>query len=65
MKQKTFSQIVVLWKTDKKQYVKKSSFSAYSLLLENHLLPHFGHQILIEEAAIQAFVFVKLEQGLT
>ncbi len=65
MKQKTFSQIVVLWKTDKKQYVKKSSFSAYSLLLENHLLPHFGHQILIEEAAIQAFVFVKLEQGLS
>jgi len=65
MKQKTFSQIVVLWKTDKKQYVKKSSFSAYSLLLENHLLPHFGHHIFIEEAEIQAFVFVKLEQGLS
>lgn len=65
MKQKTFSQIVVLWKTDKKQYVKKSSFSAYSLLLENHLLPHFGHHILIQEADIQAFVFVKLEQGLS
>ena len=45
--------------------VKKSSFSAYLLLLENHLLPAFGSQHQIEETQVQAFVFQKLEQGLS
>ncbi len=63
--QKTISEIVELWKTDKKQYVKKSSFSAYVLLIENHLLPTFGEKQNIEEAEVQAFVFQKLEQGLS
>lgn len=64
-KQKTLSEVVTLWKIDKKQYVKKSSFSAYVLLIENHLLPTFGEQSQIEEAQVQAFVFKKLEQGLS
>ncbi len=63
--QKPFSEVVALWKIDKKQYVKKSSFSAYVLLIENHLLPKFGDQQLIEEAEVQAFVFQKLGQGLS
>lgn len=54
-----------LWKADKKQYVKKSSFSAYTLLIENHLLPEFGNHEHIEESEVQAFVFRKLEQGLS
>lgn len=62
---KSFSQIVELWKTDKKQYVKKSSFSAYVLLIENHLLPAFGSLPKIEEYRVQQFVFQKLEQGLS
>ncbi len=62
--QKTISEIIHLWQIDKKQYVKKSSFSAYMLLAENHLLPVFGHKYNIEEAEVQAFVFQKLEQGL-
>lgn len=64
-KQKTLAEVITLWKTDKKQYVKKSSFSAYVLLIENHLLPTFGEQSLIEEAQVQAFVLQKLEQGLS
>lgn len=64
-KQKTLAEVVTLWKTDKKQYVKKSSFSAYVLLIENHLLPTFGAQTLIEEAEVQAFVLQKLAQGLS
>lgn len=64
-KQKTLAEVITLWKIDKKQYVKKSSFSAYVLLIENHLLPTFGEQTLIEEAQVQAFVFQKLEQGLS
>lgn len=63
--QKTVAQVINLWKTDKKQYVKKSSFSAYVLLIENHLLPVFGNKKAIEETEVQTFVFQKLEQGLS
>ena len=62
--QKTIEEISHLWKENKKQYVKKSSFSAYMLLLENHLLPAFGNKQQLEETEVQAFVFQKLEQGL-
>jgi len=65
MNKKSISEIVTLWKTDKKQYVKKSSFSAYTLLVENHLLPIFGNKYLIEETDVQGFVFQKLEMGLS
>src|SRR5690606_35516849 len=62
---KSFAEIVELWKADKKQYVKKSSFSAYVLLTENHLLPTFASSKEIEEEPVQKFVFQKLEQGLS
>jgi len=63
--QKTIAQLVNLWQQDKKQYVKKSSISAYMLLIENHLLPAFGNKHNVEESEAQAFVFQKLEQGLS
>lgn len=63
--QKQISEVVDLWKTDKKQYVKKSSYAAYLLLTENHLLPAFGNKYEIEEADVQNFVFQKLESGLS
>lgn len=63
--QKQLSEVIDLWKIDKKKYVKKSSFSAYTLLIENHLLPNFGNKIAIEEADVQSFVFQKLETGLS
>lgn len=59
------SRVIELWKEDKKQYVKKSSYSAYLLLVENHLLPTFGEQISVEESEVQEFVFKKLEEGLS
>lgn len=46
-------------------YVKKSTLSAYILLIENHLLPEFGNSSEIEEEQVQKFVFQKLEQGLS
>ncbi|VTR43590.1 tyrosine-type recombinase/integrase [Sphingobacterium thalpophilum] len=64
-KQKQLSEVIELWKTNKKQYVKKSSFAAYILLIENHLLPLFGNKYLIEETDVQNFVFKKLEAGLS
>lgn len=65
MNKKQISEVILLWKTDKKQYVKKSSFSAYTLLIENHILPDFGESYEVEEAEVQAFVFRKLELGLS
>lgn len=66
MTEKTkISDIISLWKCDKKQYVKKSSYSAYTLLIENHLLPSFGHRFEIEEVDVQEFVFKKLDEGLS
>ena len=63
--QKTISEIIDLWKADKKQYVKKSSYSAYLLLIENHLLPAFGNKYSIEEADVQTFVLKKLAENLS
>jgi integrase len=65
MNEKSISEIVAVWKADKKQYVKKSSYAAYLLLTENHLLPAFGQKKEIEEADVQAFVFQKLDSGLS
>jgi len=65
MNKKQLSEVINLWKIDKKQYVKKSSFSAYTLLIENHLLPNFGNKFTIEESDVQNFVLQKLETGLS
>lgn len=65
MNKKQLSQVIDLWKTDKKNYVKKSTFSAYVLLIENHLLPTFGDKHEVQEADVQNFVLQKLETGLS
>ena len=62
---KKISEVIDLWKADKKQYVKKSSYAAYLLLIENHLLPVFGEKSEIEEMEVQAFVLQKLDSGLS
>ena len=64
MSNKTFEEIVVLWQADKKQYVKRSTYSAYSLLVTNHLIPAFAGVEDVTEEMVQSFVFTKLEQGL-
>lgn len=63
---KTFSEISILWKEEKRKYVKLSTISVYSIILENHLLVSFGNCTkVIEEAAIQDFVLEKLNTGLS
>jgi len=57
-------QIVDLWKRDKIHYIKRSTYSAYILLLENHILPIFGDKMSITEEDVQNFVFTKLNDGL-
>lgn len=62
---KEFKETVVLWKADKEPYVKKSTFAAYSLIIENHLLPSFGRHSEITEEDVQDFVIRKIRQGLS
>ena len=64
-KRTKISTIINLWKEDKKQYVKKSSYSAYMLLIENHIIPSFGDKHEVLEPAVQDFVFKKLNEGLS
>lgn len=65
VERKNIRQIIDLWKLDKKQYVKKSTYSAYMLLIENHLLPAFGDKENVTEVDVQHFVFDKLDNGLS
>lgn len=62
---KTFREVAYLWKNDKKQYIKESSFSIYALILENQLLPAFGNKRKLKEADVQDFVLEKLQEGLS
>lgn len=60
-----FQEITRLWRVDKKQYVKTSTISTYTLLIENHILPAFKEADRINEADVQEFVFEKLNSGLS
>ncbi len=64
VKKTKFEVIAMLWKKDKKQYVKTSTYSAYSLLVDNHLIPEFKGKEDITEQLVQEFVLKKLENGL-
>lgn len=65
VKEKNISQIADLWQEEKKQFVKKSTYAAYSLIVETHLLPAFGNLTLVTEKDVQVFVLSKLESGLS
>lgn len=59
----TFAEISELWRHEKRLYVKRSTFAAYSLILKNHLLPYFGEMTYLSEEVVQEFVFAKLDAG--
>lgn len=63
--EKSISQIADLWKEEKRQFVKKSTFAAYSLIVETHLLPAFGNLTTVTEKGVQDFVLHKLNGGLS
>ncbi|MBQ8071497.1 MAG: site-specific integrase [Bacteroidales bacterium] len=60
-----FGKIASLWKDDKKNYIKESSMAAYTLLLDNHLLPRFENCSEISEKDVQDMVNLKLGEGLS
>lgn len=65
MTTKTFEEVAALWLADKQQYVKRSTYCAYSLLLSNHLEPAFSQESDITEDMVQRFVMRKLHDGLS
>lgn len=66
MEQKTtFSKVAELWIADKKQYVKKSTYAAYSLIIQSHLIPEFGGVDDVIEELVQDFINRKLDSGLS
>lgn len=62
---KLLKDIIEEWKEDKKQYVKKSTFAAYQLLIQNHILPRFGEMKEVREEDVQTFALEKLSAGLS
>lgn len=60
-----FSEVAAQWKADKKQYVKKSTYAAYSLLIQSHLIPELGERADIREEDVQGLVNRKLAAGLS
>ena len=65
MPQKNIKEIAELWKEDKKKYVKKSTYAAYVLLIQNHIAPSFGDDLVVTEEKVQEFVLEKLQSGLS
>ena len=65
VKEKTINQITEEWKEKKKKYVKKSTYAAYQLLIQNHIKPYFGNLYEVNEEKVQQFVFDKLDAGLS
>ncbi len=65
MTTKTIREIALAWKLDKQRYVKQSTYAAYALILENHILPAFGECITLNEKLVQDFVHEKLKTNLS
>ena len=42
MKKRTFEEVAGKWLAEKKHFVKKSTYAAYSLTVAKHLVPEFG-----------------------
>jgi integrase len=60
----TFNEVAALWEKDKRAYVKRSTFSIYSLHLRRHLIPAFGPQTGVSESEVQSFVNNRLQEGM-
>lgn len=65
MSERTFGKVYLSWKEEKKEFVKRSTLSVYTLLAEKHLLPVFGSFTDIREKDVQGFVLKKIAEGLS
>ncbi|MCM1333079.1 MAG: site-specific integrase [Bacteroides sp.] len=60
-----FKEIASKWCDEKRNYVKRSTFAAYALMISNHLIPAFGESYSLTETSVQDFVLDKLSDGLS
>lgn len=60
-----FKDVASAWQQDKRLYVKRSTYAAYVLAAQTHLLPAFGSLVEVSEATVQEFVISKLNSGLS
>lgn len=51
-----FKEVAILWKDQKRQYVRPSTYATYTQLCNSLILPVFGDGPLPDEAAVQSFV---------
>ena len=58
-------EICILWKEDKKRYVKVLTYSAYCLIVQNRIIPFFGEKEIFVEEDVQEFVLESLKDGLS
>lgn len=65
MEIKTIRETAAVWKTEKQPYVKQSTYAAYMLILENHILPFFGNDCELKEEKVQSFVLEKINGGMS
>ena len=56
MTTKTIREIALAWKSDKQRYVKQSTYAAYVLILENHILPSHIRVLLVFFVSGSAFI---------
>lgn len=63
MESKQIKDIAEAWQLYKRPFVKASTFAAYALIVQNHIVPAFGTSNTLTEDAVQEFVLRKLEQG--
>ena len=61
----TFREIAELWKENRRNVVKHSTYCAYALILKTHLMPTFADAVSISEADVQQFALGKFETGLS
>ena len=59
----SFKEIAILWKDQKRQYVKPSTYSTYVQLCNSYIIPTFGSGSLPDEPAVQAFANSLLNRG--
>lgn len=65
MEKKRIKEIAGAWQEAKRPYVKESTHAAYLLIVENHILPYFGHSYGISEQDVQNFVLYKISSGMS
>ena len=60
----SFYEVALAWRKEKMPLLRQSTMCNYLLLLNKHLLPHFGSAPAISENDVQRFILLELEEGL-